>query len=336
MRTDPSAVPLSRPENHRLRLSPRRAYLQPVTNVSNRSTSGGVGVSQTGERVAGPDLRWPVAALVVTALALAVNSALGPLLTGTVSYPFSETIVNQTVGLDAVSLVVVAPWCLLAALALVVGHRAAPALALAPAAYTAYMFVQWVVGPAYLSYRPVVLFHLGVFVLSGWLLSWSWRRLRSAPLPAMTPARRRRAAWGLAGLAAFVVFRYVPLVAGALSGGPLPAEAAADPAMYWTIVWLDLGVVVPATVATAAGLRRGREWAERAAYGVVGWFVLVPVSVVAMSVAMLAAGDPHASVATLAVLGTAAVLFAVFAAWLYRPLFGGGGYETVASGGVGG
>jgi hypothetical protein len=51
--------------------------------------------------------RRSVLALAALAVGLAVNSILGPLGLGVVTYPFSATLVNQTVGLEAVSLLVV-------------------------------------------------------------------------------------------------------------------------------------------------------------------------------------------------------------------------------------
>ena len=50
--------------------------------------------------------------LVALAVGFVVNSPLRPLGTDVVTYPFSETLVNQTIGLEAVSLLVVAPWSL--------------------------------------------------------------------------------------------------------------------------------------------------------------------------------------------------------------------------------
>jgi len=282
-----------------------------------------------------PPDRWLAAGLIVLAATLAVNTLLGPLVTGVVAYPFSETLVNQTVGLEAVSLFVVASWCLVAARFLLGGHRAGPVLAIPPAAYTAYMFVQYVVGPGYLTYRPVVAFHLGIFVLSGAVLLGAWAAIDDEALPALSDRRRRVAGGALLALGAFVALQYLPAVEGTLTGRPLSAEAAADPTMYWSIFFLDLGVVLPVTVATAVGLLRGASWANRALYGVAGWYLFVPVSVAAMGVAMLLNDDPNAAVARVVVLAVAGVLFAAFTAWVYRPLFAGSDARGDRSGRVG-
>jgi hypothetical protein len=182
------------------------------------------------------------------------------------------------------------------------------------------MFAQYVVGPAYTTYPAVLPLHRGLFVLGGVLLVWAWARVRAAPTPSTT--RRRQRVTGVAVLlfGAFISLRYVPAAANVATGAPLSAENAADPAMYWSIVLLDLSVVVPVTVAVGVGLRRGTGWAWRAVYGLVGWYVLVPVSVAAMSLAMLLDGDLNAAVGTVVVLAVAALLFTLVAAWLYRPL----------------
>lgn len=68
----------------------------------------------------------------------AVVAVLGPLWTGVLVHRTSVTTVNQLVGADAAALLVVAPVCLVAAALAWRGHRAAPALALAPAVYAVY------------------------------------------------------------------------------------------------------------------------------------------------------------------------------------------------------
>ena len=307
-----------------------------MSDASAAETGGADGVADgvsatdrdrsTGERlgfaVRSAD-RWLAGGLVVLGVALAANSLLGPLVADAVEYPFSETMGNQTMGLEVVTLALVAPWSLVAAALILRGHRAGPVLAIPPSAYAAYMFAQYVVGPQYLEYQPAIAFHLGIFVLSGAVLAVAWSRIRPATLPPITEERTRRAAVGLFLLAAFVTSRYLPAFGAMATGGDLPAEAALDPTMYWSIFLLDLGVIVPVTVATGWALLRGADWAERAVYGVAGWYVLVPISVAAMGTAMWINDDPFAAPEGVAALSLVAVLFTAFAVWVYRPLFGG-------------
>lgn len=89
-------------------------------------------------------------ALLALAAGLAVVALLGPLLFGVIDYRVSETLRNQTIGLDAVPLFLVVPVSIAVALLALRKQPAAPALALGPAAYSAYMSVQYVLGPEYL------------------------------------------------------------------------------------------------------------------------------------------------------------------------------------------
>src|SRR5215210_4504602 len=81
--------------------------------------------------------------LVGIAGALAAVSLLGPLATDVVDYRVSETLRNQLIGLDAVSLFLVAPVALAAAVLVLRGHVAGLPLALASGAYSAYMALQY-------------------------------------------------------------------------------------------------------------------------------------------------------------------------------------------------
>lgn len=266
--------------------------------------------------------RWLAVTLLVLAGGLGLNSVAGPLVLDLVSYPFSETLVNQTVGLEAVTLVFVVPWCIAAAVLVWRGHRAGPIVAIPPAAYAAYMFLQYVVGPQYLSYRPHVVFHLAIFVASGAVLVLAWNAIRRDALPDMSRRRERYAGVAVLLMAGFAFLQYVPAIGRFLTSAPLGPEQAADPTMYWSIFFLDLGIVVPVALATGIGLLRGRAWAHVPAYAVVGWFTLVPISVAAMGLAMWLNGDPNAAVGRVAVLSVAAVAFTAFTGWLYSPLFG--------------
>src|SRR3954452_22174035 len=91
------------------------------------------------------------AGLAVLGAGLAAVALLGPLTGGPVAYHVTETLRNQTIGLDAASLVLVAPLSLLAAALTWRGRPGGPALALGVGAYAAYMFVQYIVGPDYLG-----------------------------------------------------------------------------------------------------------------------------------------------------------------------------------------
>src|SRR5687768_10302153 len=79
-------------------------------------------------------------ALFVLGAGLALNTILGPLMLDAIDYPFSESLRNQTIGLEVVSLFLVAPLCFAAGILTLRERRAGAVLAFGPAAYTAYMF----------------------------------------------------------------------------------------------------------------------------------------------------------------------------------------------------
>jgi membrane protease YdiL (CAAX protease family) len=247
---------------------------------------------------------------------LAANTALGPLFAGAVTYPFTETVYNETLGLEAISLVLISPLAIVAGILALRGHRAGSLLALGPAGYAAYMLVQYVVGPQYATYQPSIALHLGLFALSGALLLRAWSTADAGMLP--TPSR----GWAIVVflLAAFVVSRWLPAFTGMVSGRPVPV-ADPDLTMYWSIFLLDMGVIVPAGIATAIGLAVGTGWAGKALYALVGWFALVPPSVAAMSIVKVARGDPNASTGDTLVFVLVTLLFWALAASLYGRLF---------------
>lgn len=149
---------------------------------------------------------------------------------------------------------------------------------------------------------------------------WSWVAATRVAWPTVQASARHRRGLLLLGLAAFVLLRYVPLLGGGLTESVIPDEFAEAPAFYWSIVLLDLGLVVPITCVAAVAVLRGSSVAVPALYAVVGWFALAPPSVAAMAVVMVITGDPHASAATMTLLVVAAVAFGAVAWRLFVPL----------------
>lgn len=261
-------------------------------------------------------LRWLGLGSILLAAGMALNSLIGPLLANLVDYPYTETIRNEALGLELVTLVLVAPLAALAGWLALRRHRAAGPLAMGPAGYSAYMLAQYVVGPQYLQYQPVIAFHLALFVLSLAVLALAWSVTGTTALP----ARSRGWTAVLVLLVAFVLSRWLPALTGLATSEPVPA-AEPDVTMYWSIFLLDLGIVVPLTVAVAVGLAVGREWATRALYGIVGWFALVPPSVAAMAIVKVVRDDPNALPADAVVLGVVSLVMGLVAVVLFRPLF---------------
>jgi hypothetical protein len=196
------------------------------------------------------------------------------------------------------------------------GHRSAPFLGFGAASYTAYMFVQYVLGPEYTSYTTQVLFHTLVFTLSAALTAWAWHLAAEQSLPNLTLRRRRVYAGIMFFLAAFILSRYLPI----LAGGSLPPEFDQARTFFWSIFFLDLGIVVPATLLAGIGLLRGAHPAHTALFALMAWYALVPPSVAAMATAMVINNDPHAATGQAILLSVAAVTFVGLAVWIFRPL----------------
>jgi hypothetical protein len=263
-----------------------------------------------------PQDRWLGLGLLLLAAGLALNTFLGPLFASSISYPFSATVFNETLGLEAVSLILVAPLAVLAGVLALRGHRAAPILAIGPAGYAAYMLVQYVVGPQYPTYQPSIALHMGMLILSLTVLVRAWATAETDHLPPISGA------WAIVafGLAAFVLSRWASAFTGMFNAEPVPA-AAPDITMYWSIFLLDIGVVVPAGVAAGIGLLIGSRWAPKALFGILGWFALVPPSVASMSIVKLLRDDPKASTADTIVFVAVTLIFWTLVALLFRRLF---------------
>jgi hypothetical protein len=82
---------------------------------------------------------------------LAATALLGPLGVGAIRYRVSGLMLSQLKGVDLVSLLLIAPLCVVIGLLAMHGSRAAPVLALGPAVYVLYLFVETIIGPDYLG-----------------------------------------------------------------------------------------------------------------------------------------------------------------------------------------
>jgi hypothetical protein len=267
--------------------------------------------------------RWLALGLAAIGVGLAAVALLGPLASELIDYRVGETLRNQLIGLDAVSLFFVAPLALIAAALVLRRHIAGPLLALGVGAYTSYMFVQYILGPDYVSRggNNERLFPLALFLFAlGWGVALAaWNAIDVERLP--RSRRERRIGLFILPVLALAAFgRYVPSLIDWMSSSPGDKNYLAGPSFAWAIAMLDLGVFLPATIAACIGLVRGTRWAPKAVYTVVGWFGLVGSAVAAMAIAMYVNDDPIASggnTVFMSVLGGAFLLLALF---LYRPL----------------
>jgi hypothetical protein len=150
----------------------------------------------------------------------------------------------------------------------------------------------------------------------------AWRSIDPDGRVPRTTISDRRRSWVMVGLAAFIALgRWLPSILDLMSGQPTLPEYLDNPTAHLLIGTLDLGLVVPAALAAAMGLRVGARWGRTAAYALIGWFALVPASVAAMSITMQVNNDPNADVTMTALFVAAAFVFSAGSLLLYRPLF---------------
>lgn len=259
---------------------------------------------------------------------LAANSLLGPLATGVIRYRFSDSLLYQGIGLDFVSLVVVAPLAVAAGVLTLRRRLLGPALGLGIGAYAAYMAIQYVVGPEYGTLpgnnERFFLLHLGLLVLGLATTASAWAAMPDGRLPPTTAEGERR--WGALSIAlgVLLLLRYLPGLVALTTGGPTPPEFRENATSYLLIASLDLGVFLPAAVAAGVALRRGLGWARKALHLVVGWLALVGLAVAAMGVTMRLHEDPAMSGGQLAAFVVVGAALALLYVWLERPLAGEG------------
>ena len=204
-------------------------------------------------------------------------------------------------------------------------HVAGPVLALGPALYALYMYSQLALGGDFLRYpgnsERFFPLYLGLFVLAGAIAIRAWIQVDVEKLPGT-------ARWADRTIGVFFLIMAVFLVGGlhlpglidAWADRPTSAEYLADPAVFWLVKFMDLGIVVPGLILAGTGILVGRRWAQKIKYLAVGWAALLGSSVAGMAIVMQRTGDPAATIAnTIAFSAFAAIALGM--AWVvYSPL----------------
>ncbi|MBI3971916.1 MAG: hypothetical protein HY332_11555 [Chloroflexi bacterium] len=242
-------------------------------------------------------------ALILLVAGLAAAVVLGPLGLGLIDWRVSANGLNQTLGADAGMLVLVVPVALAAARLWRAGRRLAALLALGVGLATLYYTMAAVLGPDYIRYpgnnERFFLLFLGLIILSWTIAARAWA--------ALDPEPPRPPRWLVRGSAAVLVlggvvigFAWIAqLFDIAASGGiaqASDAQAYAEaPSAFWVVRIVDLGFIVPISLAAGVGLWRGSATAIKAAYGVAAFLTLQAADVLAMGAVMLWRQDPTAS-----------------------------------------
>ncbi len=256
-------------------------------------------------------------------IGIAATALLGPLWLDVIRQHISPDIENQVVGADAVSLLVVAPLALAGGWLWWREHRLAPAVTFGPAAYAAYIYVQYIAGSEFERYPgnseqwfPLffAILLLGIVVAVA-----SWSQLEVAALPSRRVVVA--AAVVMIGVGSLLGLAWVKAIADVI-GGTKTAEYLDAPGLFWLVKTMDLALVIPAAIATGVGLLRGSRAASRAASGVTSWLALMMASVAAMGAVMWANDDPSATPAFVVVLVPAALAMGLLTVAFWRARLG--------------
>jgi hypothetical protein len=255
-----------------------------------------------------------------------VYAVLGPLVLDVIHFRTTASGLNQIRGGDLAALVVVVPICMAVGWLAWRGHRAAPVLALAPTIFAMYMYSQLILGNEFLHLPGNVERFFGLllamFLLATVVAVRCWGLTRPEELPPSTRRLERGSGILLVVIAAFVVFGiHLPGLVDALRDHPNAAAYLQTTNTFWVVKFYDLAIVAPAALTVGVGLLRRRLWARKPAYAILGGYVLLGWSVAGMGWSMLLGGDPNASLAQAIGMTGLASAGAVFAYFLYRPLF---------------
>jgi hypothetical protein len=243
---------------------------------------------------------------------LAAAALLGPLVLDVVTYRTSPTTLNQLLGSDAAVLAVVTPLAVLAAVLGARGSAVAPPLAAGVGVFAVYTYVQVVVGQEYLrvpgNVERLFPLYLAVVVVAEAAVVLG---LHGAPVPPAAPRLDRVTGVVLLLEAAFlVVGLHLPTMLQAWDAPGAMVQYASSPTPFWLVKIMDLGIVVPVTVAVGVGLLRSAPWARRLRGTLLVACTCLGASVLAMAVVMLANGDPDASPVLAAGFGVFTLAFA--------------------------
>ena len=285
----------------------------------------------------GSELRTSLALICVGVL-IAISSILGPLVLGIIKFHVSPGAEAQLIGGEVVSLFVVAPLAIIAGVLWLRANPLAPTLALGPAAYSLYMYVQYVIGPQYERYPGNNEYAFPLY-LTLIILSWSiglsaWRALATMPLPQLSSGTRRTLAALMLLLNVMFAFAWIGSIVAVLTGphsSPAWLEYEKDQTLFWLVRMMDLGFVIPASFAVAVGLLRRTTWAVTLVYAFLGFQTLMVAAVAGMAIMMAVRSDPAASSTLLVVSALISLVLAAIFGMLLRKLTTASGFGSLGT-----
>lgn len=252
---------------------------------------------------------------IVLAILVAVSVVLGPLMTGRIVQRPADDAIDQFRGSEAVSLLVVVPLLLIAALLSRRANPIAPYLAIAGALFCVYTYVTVITGQEYLQHDGNVErafpLYAGMIALGTTISVMAWRTIRETDAVSAPHHTRMRMSWGLIALGIIVALLWATQLWHVYWGTPSSGYTE-SPALFWTIKLLDYGFVIPVAFMLAEGVRHDRPYAFEAGTALLCFFTILTLGIAAMGVStMLAQGSaaqlPLVMVLAVALVGLVAV-----------------------------
>jgi hypothetical protein len=247
------------------------------------------------------------AASMVLGAGIAANALLGPLVYGVIKLRESANMENQLLGGELTSLPIAAPMAVAGGILWWRGNALAPFIAIGPAGFALYNYIQFVLVPDYSRdagnnerFFPLYL----TLVILAWALIWrAWNALGRGELAPLGARLSRTVGAMCVLLGSAFALAWLATIAAQLAGAST-AEYAEHPTAFWLVRLMDLGFVIPLGLLVGIGLLRRTTGADRGAYAFIGTQTLLACAVAGMAIRMWVRGDP-AVTAPLLIISTA-------------------------------
>ncbi len=240
-----------------------------------------------------------IAAAYLGAFVVTLVALLGPLGLGMIHYPTSQSAINQTIGVDAVNVILLVPALVIGGSLLLVRRDGAKYfLVLAPVtlfslALEAGVGEEWTLYPGNLE-RYAWLFIVEVIVALV-LLVGTVPMFSDRDVPRFNRKSLRVYAAFVTLLLALFAFMWIgELVAVTTTGNTASGSYSNAPVGFWTVRFMDLGVTIPLGFLGMYLLVTRPEKAYALVLLFFGFFVSMGTTVTAMGLVMLANHDPEA------------------------------------------
>jgi hypothetical protein len=187
----------------------------------------------------------------ILGVGIAANALLGPLVYGVIKLRESANMENQLLGGELTSLLIAAPMAVVGGILWWRGNALAPFIAIGPAGFALYNYIQFVLVPDYSRYAgnnerffPLYL----TLVILAWALIWrAWNALGRGELAPLGARLSRTVGAMCVLLGSAFALAWLATIAAQLAGAST-AEYAEHPTAFWLVRLMDLGFVHPARV----------------------------------------------------------------------------------------